>query len=391
MKLAFTISSLGCGGAEKTVSVMGNYWANKGHDVTILTYDDGSTAPFFSLHPEIRIRPMNVSASSYGIASAVRNNVRKIARLRKHIVDTDPDCVIAFMDANNVATLLATRRLKIPVVVSERVDPAMNPIPAVWRYLRRLTYPLATRVVFQTISVRDLFPELSPTRTAVIPNPVMGVGYPPSYSGASVKPRKSLVTVARLTRQKRLDLLLSAFSLIPNTDECSLTIVGDGPLKGTLENLARELGISHRVSFTGLVTNPSSFLHGADLFVLTSEFEGFPNALLEAMACGVPVISFDCPSGPSEIIRDGIDGILVPPLDIDALARTISKLLDDEPKRIRLGQAGLEVRERFSLSRIMSMWEKILEEIGQENGRSSNLRTKRQGLRDNETEVKTAI
>ena len=174
--------------------------------------------------------------------------------------------------------------------------------------------------------------------------------------------------MGRLVREKGFDLLLKAFSTVKKSyPEWSLTILGEGSLRSELECLSQSLDIVNSVHFLGRVKNPYEYLQQADIFVMSSRFEGFPNALCEAMACGLPVISTDCPSGPPEIIRDGVDGILVKNENVEALTEAMSHLISDEKQRQKLGNAAKAITQRFNLDNIMDVWNKLLKEITLEN------------------------
>ncbi len=363
MKLLFVIASLECGGAQRVMTTLARYWAERGRDVTIATFDDGTTLPFFPLGPSVRHVTLDLAKASKGVVDAVRNNVRRIRRIRSLLVEERPHCVVTFVDATNVTVLLAARATGIPVVVAERVDPAQHRIPRAWRLLRRLVYGKASAIAVQTKSISEFFPETWRSRVVVIPNPVEKIPGVSPEPPKEPRARRTILAMGRLERQKGFDLLIQAFAPVararPNWD---LTILGEGSERRALDAATVKAGLEGRVAMPGHDPDAMGALRRADLFVLSSRYEGFPNALCEAMACGLPVISFDCRSGPAEIVRDGVDGVLVPAGDVGGLSTAMAHLIDDPEARRRMGARATEISDRFSIERIASLWESIVEE-----------------------------
>jgi glycosyltransferase involved in cell wall biosynthesis len=250
----------------------------------------------------------------------------------------------------------------IPVVVSERIDPSQHPIPWPWRLLRRLTYPRARAIVLQTRAAASYFPASWAGRIVVVPNPVPATSAP---GPGGVRPRdgrRLIVGMGRLERQKGFDLMIRAFAAIAGErPDWDATILGDGPERGALAAAIAGAGMTERIALPGRESDAMGVLRRADLFVLSSRYEGFPNALCEAMACGLPVVAFDCRSGPAEIVRDGVDGLLVPAGDVGALASAMSKLTGDPERRRAMGARATEVSERFSIDGVAALWESVLE------------------------------
>ncbi|BAY74820.1 group 1 glycosyl transferase [Nostoc linckia NIES-25] len=373
MKITLIINSLTYGGAERIMSLMANYWSAKGWKITLLTFDENKI-PDFSLNSDITYIPLAIAEKSPNTMIGIWNNLKRIRILRNAIINSDPDVVISFMSRINITTLLATRWLNIPVIVSERSNPEKSYLGWNWQHLRKWTYSFADKIVFQTQRARDYFPVKLQNKSCIIPNMVVLPAIK-KHSEDNFFTKRSLIAMGRFVPEKGFDLLLEAFAkLKDNYPEWTLTILGDGKLRPELECLRNELGLSDRVYFPGMVNDIYAFLQQADIFIMSSRFEGFPNAICEAMAWGLPVISTDCPSGPREIIRDGIDGILVPNEDISTLASAIERLISNEQERNSLAARAIEVTERFSVKKIMGMWEEVLVQVLEEFRSQNGLR-----------------
>ncbi len=362
MRITLVISSLNGGGAERVMSILANYWAEAGQDVILITHAAGQDA--YAVSERVRRVRLALQWNSAHLRDALRHNVNRIRTLRHVIRESRPDIVISFLDITNVLTLISCFGSRFPVIISERTDPRQHRIGRLWILLRRWLYPRADAVVVQTPSVHQWALTFLPSKTVhTIPNPVLLPSFKRNSETVDGGEKRTVVAVGRLIIEKGHDLLIRAAALVLEKHPAwNLMIIGDGLERSSLEKLAADLGISHRICFQGYVKDPSSLLCQADLFVLASRYEGFPNALLEAMACGLPVISTDCPSGPREIIRDGVDGILVPAEDENALARAMDRLMADSVEREQLAARASEVIERFGVVKIMTMWEETLKE-----------------------------
>ena len=362
MRITLVISYLGSGGAERVMSKMANWWAEKGHDITLITYNS-VVSDHYKLHPAVKRNRLNLRRDSPNLWLGARNNLIRLRSIRGAIKMVNPDIIISFLDRTNVNTLMACLGLTTPVIVSERTDPTVYSIGGyAWQFLRKKTYPRAAAVVVQTETVRQwALTFLNEDKVYVIPNPVERPVCPDGLCERDTAKGYVLIGMGRLGSQKGFDLLIRAFSRCAGDfPDWSLVIYGEGSERSKLESLIHELGREGRIELPGVTKEPEQALRQADLFVMSSRFEGFPNALLEAMAVGLPVISTDCPSGPREIIRDGVDGLLVPNEDVGALASAMRRLMSDPEERRRLGQRATEVCERFSTIKVMAMWEEII-------------------------------
>lgn len=365
MRLTLVIHSMASGGAQRVMAISANSWAARGWPVTLLTLSDSTVPCLYELHPAIRYRPLGLARASHGLVEGAINNARRTPALRKAITISRPDVVISFIDETNVQVLAATIGTGLPVIVAEHTDPAPNPPPRPWRLLRQVLYPCASRVVVLSETAKAYFPWTIRRKAVVIPNPVLPPPpVPPAECDRTERRSGRLTAIGRLSPEKGFDLLLRAFAEIaPRHPNWSLVVWGEGAERSRLETLRDELGLGGRAHFPGWTSDVYAELRRSDLFVMSSRYEGFPMALCEALAAGVPAVSFDCPSGPRQIIRPGIDGVLVPPADVGALARALDALMGDEKRRQRLAARGPEVVERFGVERVMSMWDELFRDV----------------------------
>ena len=368
MKITLVISSLDCGGGERAIVLLAEGLANLKHQVTLITLADKST-DFYQLSPKVARLELGIMGKSSNLLEAVTNNIGRLHTLRKAIKSTDPDVVVSSLRKTNVSVILALLGIKYPVIVTEQNDVKVFSYGLVWETLRRLTYPLCSKVVSVSKGV-DRGIELVPSNNrAVIYNPIT---IKDDQTTASLPSEVDLdknwiASMGRLTNQKGQDLLLQAFQQIASKHQnWQLLILGQGELREHLEQMRDDLGLSGRVVFTGALRNPFAVLKKAKLFVMASRNEGFPLAHGEALACGLPVIATDCPSGPSEMIRHDVDGLLVPNQDLGALAAAMESLMSDEQKRKQLAAKATEVIERFGQDKIVAQWETLMQKLVEE-------------------------
>lgn len=358
MRLTLVIADLGAGGAQRALAAMANYWVSKGHAVTIVTLDRG--AVFFEIDSRVSLVRLGVAGATRSSWQKLRMTIRRLWAIRSAVRASRAELLVAFVDVTNVQTLLACRGLGVRVIVSERSDPAHVALPKLWSRLRPICYRWAGAVVTQTRGAADFFQGFDLRRLEVIPN---FVTVPPTGKARAIQ-RPALVAVGRLAAEKRYSWIIESFAeLTVSHPDWHLHVAGSGPLRSELEAQVARLGLVGRITFHGRVDDVYTLLRSADLFIMASAFEGFPNALCEAMACGVPVVASDCPSGPSEIVRDGVDGVLVDVGDRAALKVAMARLMGDRILRQRLGSNARAITQRYSVTSVMGQWEGLLREV----------------------------
>lgn len=371
MKLALVISSLGGGGAERVMTLLANAWVDSGNEVTLITL-----APHhrdrYPLDPAVHRIALDVSGASPHVLAAIGHNLVRIRALRRAIASFHPDAVISFIAESNVRVLIAVAGLRVPVIVSERTFLNGHHMRGVWRMLRRWSYPRAAAIVAQTRRCAVDLESVAGRRVEVIANPVMtdpAPGRRPAHNGEPVEPAarngaRTLLAVGRLSPEKGFDLLIEAFArLAERHRDWNLVILGEGPLRADLAQAVAMHGLGGRISMPGFDAHVRQAMRRSDLFVLSSRYEGFPNALLEAMSEGLACVSFDCDAGPRELIEHRKNGWLVPAGDTQALAAALDALMRDAGLREQLGHRARDVGATYSLATILEQWNALVTSV----------------------------
>ena len=368
IKIILIISSLGHGGAQRVITYIASHLKREKYDISLILYEKkGSLLHELSDHIHI-----------YDFKKQTPwDFIRLILSTRKVIRESNPDIVMSFLFYTNIVTGLALLFLKrkFKLIFSERNYPPQYLLrtPCGWikKFLIKFTYPKADLVLpnsdLTKVALNNIF-NVRPERLKTIYNPIDlksviqksqdKVGHPFFDS----RDTQVIVSVGRLVPQKRIDRLLRAFFLVKKQiDIARLIIIGEGKLRAELSELAVKLNIQDLVEFVGFKENPYSWIAKSDIFVLSSDYEGFPNVLLESMACQTPIISTDCQSGPSEIIINGESGLLIPPGDEKEMANGIVKLLENKQLRDKIAENGMKRVAEFSIEKILPQYEQIFE------------------------------
>ncbi|WNK01368.1 glycosyltransferase family 4 protein [Thalassospiraceae bacterium LMO-JJ14] len=365
LRVVCLIPAMRAGGAERVMAGLCNALASAGDEVTLITLAPEAEMPFFPLAPEVRLMPLDRLNKDTGL-SRLCSLAGRLFDLRKAVRTAEPDVVLSFLDTMNITAVLVTRFLGVPVVVSERIDPGayLHRIGRFKSALRRLTYPWADRLVVQTARAGNFFTWMAPSRLTVLPNPVPQ----PELTAAPDRPDTNghfrIVAVGRLDDQKGFDLLIEAFALIAGDyPDWDLRIIGEGDERAALQQRIGSAGLSDRVGLPGVTKDIGAEYGGANLMVLSSRYEGFPNVLAEAMAAGLPAVAFRGVSGVDELIVHGECGWLADEMNAPGLAAAMARLTDSPDLRRRLGAAAMQRVATLSPEEIFGRWRMLLLQV----------------------------
>lgn len=374
LRIACVIHSLNGGGAERVIARLSGLLAERCHEVHLITLDDGQNdrhdvAKTVHRHclgvSDVENPPGDQAAvPRSGVINKIRSIRHRLRRFKHEILAIDPDVVLSFCDSTNVDTLLALRGTGIAVVAAERSDPRHQRLGRWRQWMRRRLYRKAAGVVAQTETVADYLAryigrDIDVIASAIDPPPPQ-VADSADFDSADFNAAKTIVGIGRYSPEKGFDRLIDAFSILAEKyPDWTLRIVGDGPQRPLLRDQIARLGLAGRVELTAWQTPIWPIYQQASIFVLASEYEGFPSVLLEAMASGVACVAIEDLGGVREIVTDGHDGLWCG-RSVDSMAETIQRLIDDQTLRRQIAEHAPSVCQRFSWTAATDAFERLL-------------------------------
>ena len=371
MRIAIVTAATWMGGVERVVAMLANRWAGAGHGVRIMAFERTGEQPAFALDTDVEVEQLDLLKSSATYGEAVWNNVNRIAALRRRLGRFAPDVTLAQATIPSILTVVAGIGRPWPTVATEHTHPAFHRLSRSWERLRRLAYPLADEIVVPTQDVAMWVGSELRLHAQVMPNPVdlNRFGARPGRDRLQSQ-RRRLIAVGRLVPEKRYGLLIDAFARSAKLDPAwDLVIYGDGPERAVLETMIDTLGLSGRVVLAGSTSNVEQAYADADIFVHTAEYEGYGNAVQEALAAGTPVIATDSPGVARQLLQDGRYGVLVPNADVDTLARALSALMADGERRASLARTARDAVLPFEIGRTAERWLDMFRKLIEQRGR----------------------
>lgn len=350
-KVLFVISNISFGGAQRVVWTLTQSMHKKGVEPVVVAV--GHSTNNYTLPQDIKVIQLGQKHNLQTLST--------ISKLRKVIKEEKPSVVITMGVATCMFSVPAVQGQGVAHIISERNDPKHFKGKSWVKKVSRTMMKQADAFVFQTEEARDFYPKQIRERGCVIPNPIMATNLPEAQPDTE---NRVFVTMGRLTEQKNHRMLIDGFAqLLQTYPTHKLHIYGSGELQDQTEAYIREKGLQDSVLLMGSYNDVLERIRGAEAFVLSSDFEGMPNALMEAMAMGLPCISTDCPcGGPRYLIQHGENGLLVPVGDAETLAAAMKQLAGDAELRTALGNAAKPLRQNLTADRICEKWLEFCED-----------------------------
>ena len=348
MKLTFVTSTLHAGGSERVMSLLANTFAQKGYEVEIVCINKHLV--FYPIDEKVKVWFAEDEVKSPCI-------LKKVFWLRNHIKNDRPDVVIAFMLEVYCVTLASLIGVSVPVISSERIDPHF--FGRAKGLLRWLLLRRTTHLVVQTVRIKDFYSAKLQSRTTIIPNPVTDK----VFSLTPTLKQKRIIAVGRLAYQKNYPMMFRAFAKVHHDfPDWQLVVYGNGPQKDEIRGVIERLGMEGHIILAGKSDHVVEEMNKSSLFVMSSDYEGMSNALLEAVCVGLPVISTDV-SGARDLITEGVNGYIVPVGNERALTLALSSMLSSPEKMDEMGRQSKALAPRFREEQIVGQWEELIKKV----------------------------
>ncbi|MBC5864224.1 glycosyltransferase family 4 protein [Flavobacterium sp. K77] len=356
MKLLYITNGInGSGGLERVLSVKASYLAEVyNYDVTILCLNDGHEDPFYRFSDKIKMLSITVAGNPFQYIMSYKNGIQKIIKtIEPNVVSVCDDGLKGFFIPKIIG-------YKTPIIYERHASIELDRTNGLANTMKRkLMQKLAADFTAFIVLTKSNLNEWTSNNLICIPNPL--TFYPATSSTLNTN---SVIFVGSQSHNKGVDLLLLAWQEVTKKfPDWKLSFYGKGHHDHKYEKLATKLEIEQTVFFNGPVQNIEKKYLESALMVLPSRSEGFGMVLIEAMACGVPCVSFDCPSGPRDIIQDAVDGYLVPAEEVAALALKMMDLMADEEKRILFGRRAKLNVQRFLPASVVSQWDLLFKKL----------------------------
>lgn len=358
-KIALFINSLQKGGSERVMVNLAEYLHRNNYEVLLVTQYKKEIE--YEISPEIK-RVYSEPDESALQGGRIHNFKVRFSTLRGIWKSFQPDVVLSFLGKNNLMAILTSAFLPVKVAVSVRGEPTMEYEGSKMQALTKWLFGFADGVILQTQMAKEFFPKRVQKKAIILPNPLNPLFLRERYRGEK---ENVIVAAGRLDENKNHTMLIKAFALIAEEfPQMKLIIYGEGDSRENLEKLVTEKKLEKRISLPGSVTDVAGHIEKARIFTLTSNTEGMPNSIIEAMCLGIPVVSTDCPcGGPAELIRDGENGCLVPVGDEQALAEAFRKILRSPELEKKLGDNAVLIQKTMEPEKVCKLWENYLEQI----------------------------
>lgn len=364
-KIIFSIVSLGKGGAERVVSILANNLSLK-NDVTIITLVNEKIA--YKLNDNIKVIELAENSKNknnvFKKILFISNFIKRYKKLKKSFDNVNPDVIISFLPEMTFMSIMANKG-KYKMILSDRNDPKREYTSLIYKSLMKHLFPKVDGYVFQTDDAKEYFDNIidfQKKKSQIIVNPVNPKFIKERYNGIR---EKEIVAVGRLNEQKNYDLMINSFNNIKDKyPDYVLKIYGEGPLKEKLTSKIQQMNLENKVLLQGVSDSIDEKIYKSDLFIMSSDYEGIPNALIEAMCLGLPVISTDCPcGGPKMFISNNENGLLVPVNNEKELSNAIDNILADDLLRNKIGTNASKISDKIKPDIIVEQWSEFISSV----------------------------